>query len=165
MGLLDDASNMLDAATGGKAASKSSATAEFKLDEILSVPDESDAGSFGPSYLGQDDNPNPLDGGITTEYIHFGKVHPDTGKKFTHKSYTPDAKETPPEGHAIMFRDGVEREAITLFAFVSSTRHAVKETTESRGALEAVGAMASNLLGGGSGASKPDPTQLDSVSG
>lgn len=161
MGLLDDASNMLDAATGGKAASKSSAKAEFKLDEILSVPEESDAGSFGPSYLGQDDNPNPLDGGITTEFIHFGKVHPDTGKKFTHKSYTPGAKETPPEGHAIMFRDGVEREAITLFAFVSSTKHAVKETTESRGALEAVGAMASNLLGGGSGASKPDPTQLD----
>lgn len=162
MGLLDAASNMLDAATGGKATSKASATAEFKPDEILSAPEESDVGSFGTSYIGQDDNPNPLDGGITTEFIHFGMVHPDTGKKFVHKSYTPSASTTTaPEGHAIMFRDALEREAITLFAFVSSTRHAVKETTESRGALEEVGALASNLLGGGSSQSKPDPTQLD----
>ena len=161
MGLLDDASDMLDAATGGKATGKAEAKAEFVLKDTLSNPDQDEGGSFGTSFAGQDDNPNPLDGGIPTEFIHFGMVHPDIGKKFAHNSYDPASKQEPPEGHAIMFRDGVEREAIALFAFVSSTMHAVKETTESRGALEEVGAMASNLLGGGSSQSKPDPTQLD----
>ncbi len=161
MGLLDDASKMLDSATGGKATAKADAKAEFVPGDTLSVPELDDAGDFGTSYEGQDDNPNPLDGGIPTEYIHFGFVHPGSGKKFAHNSYNPANKQEPPEGHAIMFRDGVEREAITLFAFVSSTKHALKETTESRGALEEVGAMASNLLGGGSSQSKPDPTQLD----
>ena len=161
MGLLDDASNMLDAATGGKATAKATAKAEFVPGETLSVPELDDAGDFGTSYDGQDDNPNPLDAGIPTEFIHFGIVHPGSGKKFAHNSYNPANKQEPPEGHAIMFRDALEREAITLFAFVSSTMHAVKETTESRGALEEVGAMASNLMGGGSSQAKPDPTQLD----
>ncbi len=60
-----------------------------------------------------------------------------------------------------MFRDALEREAIALFGFVSSTKIIVKEATESRGALDAVADMASDMLGGGSSQSKPDPTQLD----
>lgn len=39
MGLLDDASNMLDAATGGKATAKAEAKAEFVAGETLSVPE------------------------------------------------------------------------------------------------------------------------------
>jgi hypothetical protein len=161
MGLLDKATAVLDAATGGKATSKAEAKAEYVLKDILSSPEDADAGIVGTSYNGQGDNPNPLDGGIPTEFIHFGMVHPDTGKKFPHNSFNPANAKIAPEGHGILFRDAVEREAITLFGFVSSTKIAVKETTESGGALEAVGAMASNLLGGGSGQSKPDPTQLD----
>lgn len=161
MGMLDDASAMLDAATGGKATAKAEAEAKYKLDVLLSAPEASDVGSFGTSALGQSDNPNPLDGGITTEFIHFGFVHPDTGKKFVHKSFDPAKAETAPSGHAIMFRDALEREAIALFGFVSSTKIILKEATGSRGALEEVGAMASNLLGGGSSKPKPDPTQLD----
>lgn len=60
-----------------------------------------------------------------------------------------------------MFRDALEREAIALFGFVSSTKQILKEATESRGAIDDVANMASNMLGGGSSASKPDPTQLD----
>ena len=164
MGLLDDATSMLDAATGGKKTSQAEAEAEFVLKEILSRPEAGETGSIGTSYAGQDDNPNPLDAGITTEFIHFGNVHPDTGKKFPHdigKPYKPENATVPPEGHAIMFRDALERESIALFGFVSSTKIILKEATESRGAIGAVADMASNLLGGGSGASKPDPTQLD----
>lgn len=162
MGLLDDASSMLDAATGGGKTSKAEAKPEYVLKDILSSPDDADAGAFGTSYAGQDDNPNPLDGGITTEFIHFGNVHPDTGKKFPHNKFDPAANtQTPPAGHAIMFRDAVERESIALFGFVSSTKLILKQATENQGALGAVGDMASNLLGGGSGKSKPDPTQLD----
>lgn len=161
MGLLDDASGMLDAATGGKATAKAEAEAKFKPGVLLSAPEASDVGSFGTSALGQGDNPNPLDGGITTEFIHFGFAHADTGKKFVHKNYDPAKATAAPEGHAIMFRDAVEREAIALFGFVSSTKIILKEATGSRGALEEVGAMASNLLGGGNSKPKPDPTQLD----
>lgn len=164
MGLLDSATSMLDAATGGKKTSTSAADAKFYLKEILSRPEEGESGSVGTSYAGQDDNPNPLDAGITTEFIHFGNVHPDTGKKFPHdigSTYKPENETIPPEGHAIMFRDALERESIALFGFASSTKIILKEATENRGAIGAVSDMASNLLGGGSGASKPDPTQLD----
>lgn len=161
MGLLDDASSMLDAATAGAKTSKAEAKPEFVLKDILSTPDISDVGPMGTSYNGQNDNPNPLDGGITTEFIHFGNVHPDTGKKFPHNKFDPANAQTPPEGHAIMFRDAVTRESITLSGFVSSTKLILKQVTENQGALAAVGDMASNLLGGGSGKSKPDPTQLD----
>jgi hypothetical protein len=162
MGLLDDATNMLDAATGGQETSQATGEAKFFLKEILSRPEAGEAGFVGTSYAGQDDNPNPLDAGITTEFIHFGNVHPDTGKKFPHNLYDDIANKTvAPEGHAIMFRDALEREAIALFGFVSSTRIILKEATESRGAIEDVANMASNMLGGGSSAAKPDPTQLD----
>ncbi|MGI8468496.1 MAG: hypothetical protein ACR2N3_08590 [Pyrinomonadaceae bacterium] len=161
MGLLDDASKMLDAATGGKPTSKVEAKPEFLLKDILSIPEKGDVGSVGISHSGQNDNPNPLDGGITTEFIHFGNVHPDTGKKFPHNNFNPDDAQNPPKGHAIMFRDAVEREGVALFGFVSSTRIILKEATEQRGALDSVGDMASNLLGGDSKKSKPDPTQLD----
>ena len=162
MGLLDDATSMLDAATGGADTSQAEATAKYLPKEILSRPEAGEAGFVGTSYAGQNDKPNPLDAGITTEFIHFGRVHPDTGKKFPHALYDDIANKTvPPVGHAIMFRDALERESIALFGFISSTKIILKEATESRGAIGAVADMASNLLGGGSGASKPDPTQLD----
>ena len=160
MGLLDDASEMLDAATSGKETKQAEAKPEFTLGETLTKPESGDAGWVGPSYAGQDDNPNPLDAGIPTEFIHFGKVHPDVGKKFPHISYKPAGATDPPDGHAIMFRDGIEREAVTLFGFVSSTKQALVDATGSRGAIGAVVDMASDMLGGGGGAA-PDPTQLD----
>lgn len=155
---------MLDAATGGGKTSTASGEAKYFLKEILSSPEAGESGFVGTSYAGQDDNPNPFDPGIPTEFIHFGGVHPDTGKKFPHDIgdvYRPKTSTAAPEGHAIMFRDALEREAVALFGFVSSTKLILKEATESRGAIGAVGDLASNLLGGGSGASKPDPTQLD----
>lgn len=162
MGLLDDATSMLDAATGGKSTSQAKATAHYEPKESLSLNDQDDAIKSGTSYAGQDDKPNTVDPGIPTEFIHFGYVHPDKGKKFTHDAYAdPPNQKAAPDGHAIMFRDALEREAIALFGFVSSTKQILKDATGSRGTLDAVADMASNLLGGGSGKSKPDPQQLD----
>ncbi len=162
MGFLDDATSKLDALTAGNETSQAKGEPKFYLKEILSRPEEGESGFVGTSYAGQDDNPNPLDGGITIEFIHFGKVHPDTGKKFPHNSYAEiENKTESPEGHAIMFRDALERESIALFGFVSSTRIILKEATENRGAIGAVADLAANAFGGGSSASPPDPTQLD----
>lgn len=161
MGLLDDATSKLDALTAENKTSTATGEPKFYLKETLSNPDAGEAGFVGTSYSGQDDLPNPLDTGIPIEFIHFGNVHPGTGKKFPHNNFNPETATAAPEGHAIMFRDAVERESIALFGMVSSTRIILKEATESRGALEDVANMASNLLGGGESAPTPDPTQLD----
>lgn len=161
MGLLDDASEKLDALSADKATSQSKAEEiKFVGGETLSKPDSGDGGFVGTQPAGQDAKPNVVDAGIPTEYPHFGIVHPDMGKQFPHITYAPANETDPPEGHAISFRDGVEREAIVLFGFVSSTKQALVDATGSRGGVEDLANMASNALGGGSGA-KPDPTQLD----
>jgi hypothetical protein len=161
MGFLDDASSKLDALTGGgKPAAAVEAKPEFTADVPLSEPESGSSGQVGTSYNGQGDQPNPLDAGIPIEFIHFGKVHPGIGKKFPHLSFAPASETTPPEGHAIMFRDAIEREAVTLFGFVSSTKQALKDVNASKGAIGAVADMASAAFGGGGG-SAPDPSQLD----
>jgi len=160
MGLLDDASSMLDAATSGGETSQVEATAEYEKKEPLTVPESGPSGWVGTSYAGQDDEPNAVDAGIPIEFIHFGLVHPDQGKKFAHLDFDPASATEAPDGHAIMMRDGIAREAITLFGFVSSTKQALKDVNANKGAIGAVADMAGDLLGGGAGAA-PDPTQLD----
>lgn len=161
MGLLDDATSKLDALTDGGETSKATGDPKFYLKEILSKDDAGSSGFMGPSYSGQNDKPNTLKPGIPIEFIHFGNVHPGTGKKFPHSNFNPESATVAPDGHAIMFRDAVEREAIALFGMVSSTRIVLKEVNESKGALEDLGNLAANALGGGNAASPPDPTQLD----
>jgi len=162
MGFLDDASSKLDALTGGgkPAAAAESKPAVFEKDVPLSEPESGSSGQVGTSYNGQPDQPNPIDAGIPTEFIHFGKVHPGIGKKFPHVSFAPASETTPPDGHAIMMRDALEREAIVLFGFVSSTKQALKDVNASKGAIGAVADMAAAAFGGG-GPSAPDPSQLD----
>ena len=161
MGLLDDASAKLDALSAGPETSQSKAEEiKFEEGETLSKPESGDGGFVGTQPAGQDTKPNVVDAGIPTFYLHFGFEHPDMGKNFPHITYAPANETDPPEGHAISFRDGIEREAIVLFSFVSSTRQALVDATASRGGVGAVVDMAANALGGGGGAA-PDPTQLD----
>ena len=159
--IADKASSVLDAATGGANNAAVEGAAKFTLGEMISDPEASDKGDFGTSYEGQDDTPNAMDTGIPTEFLHFGRVHADSGAKFPHELSDPSETALPPEGHAIMFRDGIEREAIMLFGFVSSTKQILQDATASRGAIADVANMAGNLLGGGSKSSKPDPAQLE----
>lgn len=161
MGFLDDASSKLDALTAGKSTSQATAgEVKYEPGDTLSKPESGSSGFVGTQPAGDEAKPNVVDAGIPTEYIHFGWVHPDMGKQFPHITYSPASETDPPEGHAIAFRDGLEREAITLFGFVSSTKQALVDATASRGAIGDVVNMAANAFGGGGG-SAPDPTQLD----
>lgn len=168
MGLLDDAldtaGKALDAAAGGgKGAATPSKPAEFKRDESLADAGGDTGGAAGPTPDGSGP-PVPFDLGIPTEFIHYGLVHADLGKKFPHENFKPNGKGDAPTGHAMMFRDGLERECILLFGFISSTKVVLKEYLQDKGPLGDVGAVVGGLLGGGPSAPKPDPTQLDSFS-
>ncbi|MEZ5347344.1 MAG: hypothetical protein R2681_17485 [Pyrinomonadaceae bacterium] len=164
MGMLDDAvdkaSDALDDLTGGQETSQAEATAEFVKDVQITPDEKNQGGSAAPDPTGSG-KPVSFDFGIPIEFIHFGKVHADLGKKFPHDSFDPEAEEEAPDGHAIMFRDALVREAISLFAFVSSTKVTVQETNSSKGALSDVADMAGDLMGGGSSTPAPDPAQLD----
>lgn len=171
MGFLDAASDIaskassaLDAVTGGQKTGTSAGEAKFVKGDILTDKDAKQGGSAAPAPDGAG-KPVTFDFGIPTEFVHFGRFHPDTGKAFPHDNFDPESGQPAPEGHGIMFRDALEREAILLFGYISSCKTAVQDTTKQRGAVEAIGAMASNLLGGGNATAKPDPTQLDSFTG
>lgn len=175
MGLLDDvsskadkyadkASSLLDSATGGQKTGTAAGKTEFVQDEQLSSDDAASGGKAAPAPGGEG-KPVTFDFGIPTEFIHFGRVHADAGKSFPHNSLKPADAKPPLESHGIMFRDALEREAILLFGFVSSCKTAVQDTTKQRGAVEEIGAMAGNLLGGGNKTAKPDPAQLDAIIG
>jgi hypothetical protein len=172
MGLLDSvgstvdeyagkANSLLDAATGAQKTGTATGKAEFVRDVALSEDDEDEGIYTGPESADAPFPPNAAETGIATEFIHFGKVHADSGKAFAHKALPDDAAKPPFENHAIMFRDALEREAILLFGFISSCKVAVQDTTKQRGGVEELAGMASNLLGGGNKTSKPDPKQLD----
>lgn len=158
----DKANSLLDAASGKQAMGTAAGKAEFLPDEALAGEEPEDGIFAGPEIPGMDFPPNARDAGVATEFIHYGQVHPDAGSKFVHNNLNPENAKPPFDGHAIFFRDALEREAIMLFGFISSCKIAVQDTTKQRGAVEEIGAMASNLLGGSNTTSKPDPSQLDS---
>jgi hypothetical protein len=166
MGLLDDAVGALDAlAKSGAPGAAVSKPAEFKRDEPLSTADNNKGGAAGPTPDGSG-KPVPFDLGIPTEFIHYGLVHADMGKLFPHNPFPSKSNgngQPPPvpDGHAMMFRDALEREAILLFGFVSSTKVVLKENLEAKGPLEDIGAAVGSMLGGGPSTPKPDPSQLD----
>jgi len=163
VGLLDDAVGALDAlANAGAAGGAATATPKFIRDEPLVGQHEDTGGAAGPDPDGSGKY-NALDTGIPTEFIHYGLVHADTGKKFTHKKFSPNGASAVPDGHAIMFRDALQREAVLLHGFVSSCAVVLQEYLKDKGPLGDVGAAVGSLMGGGPSASKPDPTQLDSI--
>jgi len=163
VGLLDDAASALDkVANAGAAGGVVTATPKFIRDEPLVESHDDSGGAAGPDPDGSGKY-NALDTGIPTEFIHYGLVHADTGKKFTHKKFSPNGAAATPDGHAIMFRDALQREAILLHGFVSSCAVVLQEYLKDKGPLGDVGAAVGSLMGGGPSASKPDPTQLNSI--
>jgi hypothetical protein len=164
LGFLDDAVSVLDkVANAGGAGGPATATPTFIRDEPLTGAHSDSGGAAGPDPDGSGKH-NALDTHIPTEFIHYGLVHADTDKKFLHKKFTPSGAPAAPEGHAIMFRDALQREAILLHGFVSSCAVVLQEYLKDKGPLGDVGAAVGSLLGGGPKKdSKPDPTQLDSI--
>lgn len=160
----DKANSMMDAATGGQ--KTGTASVDPNADYIIQYEkdiDLSDLQTKGAISQAPDPNgsgkPNAINDSLT-EFIHFSKVHGDSGNKFAHNKFDP-AEAKVPNGHAVMMRDALEREAILMFAYISSCKVALIDTTKDRGAIEEVGALASNLLGGSNQTAKPDPKQLD----
>lgn len=169
MGLLDSALDKAGSALGalagaGGAAAAPSKPAKYERDVPLSDDAAKTGGAAGPTPDGSG-KPVPFDFGIPIEFIHYGQVHADLGKQFPHGKFPPSGKVVAPSGHAIMFRDGLERECILLFGFISSTKVILKEYLQDKGPLGDVGALVGGLLGGGPTAPKPDPSQLDSFIG
>lgn len=160
----DKANSLMDAATGGQKTGTSTADPnadyfiKYEKDEDLSDLETKGAVSQGPDPDGSG-AANTIDDSLT-EFIHFSKVHADSGNKFPHNKFDP-AEEKAPNGHAIMMRDALQREAILMFAYISSCKVALIDTTKDRGAVEELGAMASNLMGGSNQTAKPDPKQIN----
>ncbi|MCX6625595.1 MAG: hypothetical protein NTY38_31945 [Acidobacteria bacterium] len=116
-------------------------------------------GAFAPFDQGAADMGAPI------EFIHFGWVFPDSSANFVHKTAIKDDERTElPEGpgsRAIMFRAGVEREAVLLNGFISTTADILKEKEDSEGGLGQVLGAVGDLLGGGGGATAAAPKAAD----
>ncbi len=156
-GALDDASKILGGAQ--HAGASSDAPVEYTKGEQLGTSTEDVGGAYAPFDQGAADMGAPI------EFIHFGWVFPDSSKNFVHKNELKDDQRVElPEGpgsRAIMFRAGVEREAVLLNGFVSTTAEVLKEKEDSEGGVgQALGAVG-DLLGGGGGATAAAPKAAD----
>ena len=156
-GMLDDASNILGGGQHGGAAGD--ATAEFTQGEQLGTADADVGGAYAPFDQGAADTGAPI------EFIHFGWVFPDSSKSFVHTNSLKDAERVElPEGpgsRAIMFRAGVEREAVLLNGFISTTAEVLKEKEDSAGGVGAALGAVGDLLGGGGSSTAAAPKAAD----
>ena len=120
-------------------------------------------------------DPNGIDKPSPINFIHFGRLHPDSPLNFHHDSLADDQRadfggegdgvEGPKSARnfkAVMFRDGLEREAILLSSLVAEVQAVLKEYKDNKGALGEVLDVAGSLLGGG-GSSGPDPAEFDDI--
>jgi hypothetical protein len=100
------------------------------------------------------------------EFIHFGSVYRDKASTFVHTSLD----DSDPKldlgkqlgGRAIMYRAGIEREAVLLAGFFGAHMAALSERDADEGTFGNVMGVVGNLLGGGGGmASKAEPADLN----
>lgn len=172
--MLDDIGDVVGAADdllgGGEAGPRTRAeNVPYYLGERLDGEDEDEGGSVRPN------GDNTLDLDAPVEFIHFGRVHPDGSRNFPHDDL-PDNKKANLDGEAaegddgprspiskgIMFRAGVEREAILLDAFIASAKTVTDEYESNKGVLGEVAGAIGDLVGGG-GSEAPDPAELDAL--
>lgn len=160
--------NLMDKAGGLLGLSDSQSPTDLKPEYrkgdpyALSTDIDPDTGAFAPQ------NQNQLNMGAAIEFVHYGRAHQDSDKNFAGKEKKEkDPNQSSPEqtkqGHALIFRDSLEREAILLHGFIFSCKKAVQEFKDNQGLLgmaSEVADVASGLLGGDK-KEKPDPAQLD----
>ncbi|NVN91641.1 MAG: hypothetical protein HXX11_13700 [Desulfuromonadales bacterium] len=121
-------------------------------------------------------NQNTMDNGLPIDFIHFGRVHGDFSLNFHHNSLQDDKRadfggegdgiageKSAKNFKAMMFRAGVEREAILLSALIASAQAVIKECDDNKGALGEVMDAVGSLLGGGGGSKGPDPAEFDDI--
>ena len=167
MGLLDS----IDSALGGgekPPRTKAASVAYFLSNPLGGNADEGGAVSHN--------NKNTVDNGLPLDFIHFGRVHPDFSLNFHHQDLADNnradfdgvgdgkaGEKTAKNFKAMMFRAGVEREAILLSAFIASVQAVIKECDENKGALGEVMNAVGSLFGGGGKDAGPDPAEFDDI--
>lgn len=133
----------------------------FTRGEQLDNSDPDLGGAHPPEDLATHDTGAPI------EFIHFGYVHPDHSKSFEHTDCIDDSKPNSlgqgPNHRAIMFRAALEREAILLSGFISSTQRILLEKERRLGGLGEVISAVSDLVGGGGGSVAPKAADLNSA--
>jgi len=133
----------------------------FTRGEKLGNSDPDIGGAHPPEDLGTHDTGAPI------EFIHFGYVHPDDSKPFEHTDRiddsTPNSLGQGPNHRAIMFRAALEREAILLSGFISSTQKVLLEKERRLGGLGEVISAVSDLVGGGGGSAAPKAADLNAA--
>jgi hypothetical protein len=154
--MLDTISSVVDTVTGalgGNAQQASDVEPVFHVGEPLVDPDPQITGNISPKAHGSDNEQNQFGNDTPTEFIHFGRTHEDTALRFHHKQTQ--------LGHAVMFRDALEREALLLHGQITCAKEVFKAHKESQGALGMVGAAVDVLMG--SGSSGLDPARFDEL--
>ena len=167
MGLLD----AIDSALGGgekPPRTKAASVAYFQGNPLGGNADG--GGAVRPN------NDNAVDKGLPIDFIHFGRVHADYSPNFHHPCMPDNTRadfdgagdgkageKTAKSFKAMMFRAGVEREAILLSAFIAAVQAVIKECDESKGALGEVMDAVGSVFGGGGKAAGPDPAEFDDI--
>ncbi len=144
--------------------------AKFTRGDDLSTPDgDAQKTSTSPAATGQPAKVATLSTSKKIEFIHFGIVHQDLLRNFDHTDSIDDLQTVDMSkitgSRAIMFRAGLEREAVLLGALVTGTQMAFKAAPPdvskmhqgdktppdaSSGALDKLLSVGSDLVGGAS---------------
>ncbi|MDX2132074.1 MAG: hypothetical protein SFY69_08480 [Planctomycetota bacterium] len=154
--MLDSIGSAIDTATsalGGNAQQASDVEAVFHIGESLVDPDPKVSGNISPKAEGSGNDQNRLGNDAPTEFVHFGRTHEDSALRFHHAK---DAL-----AHAVMFRDGLAREALHLHGSISSAKAIFKEHADAQGAMGMAGAAVDVLMG--SGSTGLDASRLDEL--
>lgn len=130
----------------------------FVKGETLDAAEEDNPGFQSPNEI------RPRDSGAPIEFIHMGYAHPDTSLNFGHPSLRDDINlEIAPavKSHGLMFRAGLEREALLLSCFMTATQSVMADLERSKGGLGDAMAMGADLLGAGGGSAAPKAADVN----
>ena len=100
----------------------------------------------------------PRDSGAPIEFIHMGYAHPDSSLNFHHPALKDDTNlEFGPasKSHGIMFRAGLEREALLLSSFMTATQSVMADLERTKGGAGELMSMGADLIGGAGGTAAP----------
>lgn len=106
----------------------------------------------------------PRDSGAPIEFVHMGYAHPDTSLHFDHPALKDDTnlEFTPAvKSHGLMFRAGLEREALLLSSFLTATQSVLADLEKTKGGAGELLAMGADLLGGAGGSAAPKAADVN----
>jgi hypothetical protein len=153
---LDAVSNALGGAAPGAPGGPAPMT--FTQGETVGETAEEAPGFQSPNEV------RPRDSGAPIEFIHLGYAHPDTSLHFDHPALKDDTnlEFTPAvKSHGLMFRAGLEREALLLASFLTATQSVLADLEKTKGGAGELLAMGADLLGGSGGSAAPKAADVN----